>query len=53
MTSYDDDGDYHTKIYPNLPSAPPVEDGDESQVYRLQKIEDVEQFLRSEVSRSQ
>ena len=28
MTSYDED--YHTKIYPNLPSAP-VEDGDESQ----------------------
>ena len=45
MTSYDDDGDYHTKIYPTIPSAPV----DESQVYRLQKIGDVEQFLRNEI----
>ena len=45
MTSYDDDGDYHTKIYPTIPSAPV----DESQVYRLKQIEDVEQFLRNEI----
>ena len=37
------------KYIRTIPSAP-VEDGDESQVYRLQKIGDVEQFLRSEVT---
>ena len=43
--SYNDE-EYHTKIYPTIPTAPE----DESQVYRLQKIGDVEQFLRAEVA---
>ena len=37
---------YSEKIYPEVPSAPP----DESQSYRLKKIDETEKFLRSEIS---
>ena len=36
---------YSEKIYPEVPSAPP----DESQSYRLKKIDEIEKFLRAEV----
>ena len=37
---------YDKTLYPEVPSAPPSED--ESQTYRLKKIEEVEMFLRAE-----
>ena len=37
---------YTEKIYPNISSAPE----DESQQYRLQKIDELEHFLRDEVA---
>ena len=45
---------YQEKIYPEVPSAPPEDDRlaaqqEQSQTYRLKKIEEVEAFLRSEV----
>ena len=36
---------YEEKIYPEVPSAPP----DESQTYRLEKINEAEKFLQSEI----
>ena len=39
---------YDNKIYPPLPSAP--HDDDESHIYRLKKIEEVEVFLRAEIA---
>ena len=36
---------YSEKIYPEVPTAPP----DESQSYRLKKIDEIEKFLRTEV----
>ena len=38
---------YEEKIYPEIPTAPP---DDESQTYRLKKIDEVEKFLRDEIS---
>lgn len=40
-----------TKLYPNLPSAPAqgADIPEESQVYRLKKIEEIEQYLRKEI----
>ena len=37
---------YEEKIYPEIPSAPP----DESQNYRLKKIDEAEKFLRDEIA---
>ena len=39
---------YDNKIYPPLPSAP--HDDDESHIYRLKKIEEIEVFLRAEIA---
>ena len=39
---------YSEKIYPEVPSAPP--DEDEGQTYRLKKIDEIEKFLRTEIS---
>ena len=38
---------YSKKIYPEIPSAPP---DDDSQVYRLKKIDELEKFLRDEIN---
>ena len=36
------------KLYPNLPTAPPIED--QGQGYRLQKINEIQAFLEKEVA---
>ena len=36
------------KIYPKLPTAPPIED--QGQGYRLQKINEIQAFLEREVA---
>ena len=40
---------YDEKIYPPIPTATAPPDDDEGQAYRLQKIDELEKFLRSEV----
>ena len=40
---------YDEKIYPPIPTATAPPDDNEGQAYRLQKIDELEKFLRSEV----
>ena len=42
---------YDEKIYPPIATAPPDDDDNEGQSYRLQKISDTEKFLRDEIDK--